>query len=56
MIGRGAGRQRKIDDIRSLLRNNADTLDMSRVRHYFSIFDRESLLDELLSQPGAQAR
>ena len=49
-------RGRDIDDIRGLLRNNAGTLDMSRIRHYFSIFDRESLLDELLSQPGAQAR
>lgn len=42
-------RARDLDDIRHLLRNNAGALDMARVRHYFAIFDREPLLDELLA-------
>ena len=41
-------RGRDLDDIRSLLRNNAGALDMARVRRYFAIFEREALLDELV--------
>jgi hypothetical protein len=40
-------RLQDLEDIRNLLRVNADRLDMSEVRRYFAIFDRESLLDEL---------
>ncbi len=40
-------RLQDLEDIRNLLRVNADQLDMSEVRRYFAIFDRESLLDEL---------
>ena len=43
------GRARDLDDIRALLRNNAATLDMDRVRRYFAMFQRESLLDEILA-------
>jgi|SRR5690606_18756171 len=43
-------RARDLDDIRTLLRNNADTLDMERVRHYFAIFERGALLDEILGK------
>lgn len=43
-------RVRDLEDIRALLRANRDTLDMSEVREYFRLFDRESLLDELLRE------
>jgi hypothetical protein len=43
-----ARRVRDLDDIRALLRANADTLDLAEVRRYFALFERESLLDELL--------
>lgn len=43
------GRARDLDDIRALLRNNAASLDMDRVRRYFAIFERENLLDEILA-------
>ena len=36
------------EDIRMLLKNNLSTLDMSEVREYFRLFNREDLLDELL--------
>ncbi len=36
------------EDIRLLLKNNSATLDMSEVRGYFRLFNRETLLDELL--------
>lgn len=41
-------RTQDLEDIRALLRANRDSLDMERVREYFRIFDRETLLDELL--------
>lgn len=41
-------RLRDIDDIRALLRNNADRLDMPRVRRYFALFGREEWLNEML--------
>lgn len=40
-------RLQDLEDIRNLLRVNADRLDMSEVRRYFALFDRESLLDEI---------
>lgn len=42
-------RLRDLDDIRALLRANRSMLDMSAVRRYFQLFDREGLLDELLA-------
>lgn len=42
-------RLRDLDDIRALIRNNRDSLDMAQVRRYFLLFERESLLDDLLS-------
>jgi predicted nucleotidyltransferase len=43
-------RTQDLEDIRALLRNNRATLDMEQVRGYFRLFERESLLDELLRQ------
>lgn len=40
-------RSRDLDDIRALLHSNAGSLDMSEVRRYFALFDRESLLDDI---------
>lgn len=42
-------RLRDLDDIRAPLRANRATLDMPSVRRYFRIFERETLLDELLA-------
>ena len=47
-------RSRDLDDIRALLRNNAGRLDMTRVRQYFAIFERESMLDEIIRDIEAQ--
>jgi hypothetical protein len=44
------GRGQDLEDIRALLRANGGELDMSEVREYFRIFERESLLDEILDQ------
>jgi len=41
-------RGRDLDDMKELLYANRDALNMQRVRDYFSLFDREDLLDELL--------
>ena len=43
-------RTRDLEDIRALLRANKRTLDMDEVRGYFRLFDRESLLDELIRE------
>jgi Uncharacterised nucleotidyltransferase len=43
-------RTRDLDDIRQLLRNNRDALNMDEVRNYFSLFGRESFLDEVLAE------
>lgn len=40
-------RAQDLEDIRGLLRVNAETLDMVEVRRYFALFDREALLDDL---------
>jgi hypothetical protein len=45
-----ARRTQDLEDIRSLLRANRTTLDIAEVREYFRLFDRESLLDELLHE------
>ena len=42
-------RTQDLEDIRSLLRANRETLDMQEVRVYFRLFDREPMLDELLN-------
>ena len=42
-------RTQDLEDIRALLRANRATLNMNEVREYFRLFDRESLLDELLN-------
>ena len=41
-------RTQDLEDIRALLRVNRAALDMAEVREYFRLFERESLLDELL--------
>jgi len=43
-------RTQDLEDIRALLRANRSQLDLSEVREYFRLFDREALLDELLEQ------
>ena len=45
-------RTQDLEDIRALLRANRETLDMEEVRAYFRLFERESLLDELLCEIG----
>ena len=43
-------RTQDLEDIRALLRANRNTLNMDRVREYFQLFQRQSLLDELLRE------
>jgi hypothetical protein len=43
-------RTQDLEDIRALLRANRATLDMVELRGYFRLFDRESLLDDLLRE------
>jgi len=43
-------RTQDLEDIRALLRANRADLDMAEVREYFLLFNRESLLDELLQE------
>lgn len=43
-------RTQDLEDIRALLRGNHATLDMAEIREYFRLFERESLLDELLRE------
>jgi hypothetical protein len=43
-------RTQDLADIRALLRANPQTLNLSEVREYFRLFERESLLDELLNE------
>lgn len=43
-------RTQDLEDIRALLRANPQTLNRDEVRRYFGLFDRESLLDELLAE------
>jgi hypothetical protein len=41
-------RTQDLEDIRALLRANRQTVDLTQVREYFQLFEREGLLDELL--------
>ena len=43
-------RQRDLEDIRALLRTHRGALNMVEVRGYFTLFDREALLDELIAE------
>ncbi|MCL4781276.1 MAG: nucleotidyl transferase AbiEii/AbiGii toxin family protein [Gammaproteobacteria bacterium] len=43
-------RSRDLEDIRALLEANRGTVDLSLVRRYFQLFDKEELLDELLAE------
>jgi len=43
-------RTQDLEDIRALLRANRETLNLSEVREYFRLFDRERLLDDLLHE------
>jgi hypothetical protein len=45
-------RTQDLEDIRALLRANRAMLDMEQVRGYFRLFERESLLDDLLREIG----
>ena len=43
-------RTQDLEDIRSLVRANRATLNVAEVREYFRLFNRESLLEELLRE------
>jgi hypothetical protein len=43
-------RTQDLEDIRALLRANRGALDRAELREYFCLFDRESLLDDLLNE------
>jgi hypothetical protein len=43
-------RTQDLEDIRALLRANRQGLDHAELRQYFRLFERESLLDELLNE------
>jgi hypothetical protein len=43
-------RTQDLEDIRALIRANRGTLNMTEVREYFRLFDREPLLGEILSE------
>ncbi len=43
-------RTQDLEDIRALLRANRGKLDLAELREYFHLFDRASLLDELLRE------
>ncbi len=45
-----ARRTQDLEDIRALLRANRPRLDLVEVREYFRLFNRDSLLDELLRE------
>ncbi len=47
-IANDSRRTQDLEDIRALLRANRSKLDVAEVREYFRLFDKESLLDELL--------
>lgn len=49
-------RTRDLDDIRSLLQAKGPALDMDEVARYFTLFDRQALLDELIADPARPAR
>ena len=41
-------RTQDLEDIRALLRTNRETIDLAAVREFFQLFDRATLLDEIL--------
>ena len=43
-------RTQDLEDIRALLRVNRNKLNLTEVREYFHLFNREALLDELLNE------
>lgn len=43
-------RTQDLEDIRALLRENRDSIDMSHVREYFHIFEQEALLEKLVNE------
>jgi predicted nucleotidyltransferase len=43
-------RTQDVEDIRALVRANRSTLDIEELRGYFRLFERESLLDEILRE------
>jgi hypothetical protein len=43
-------RGQDLEDIRALIRANRMTLNMQDVRHYSSLFSRETLLQEILNE------
>ena len=43
-------RTRDLDDIRALLRAQRGRLNMTEVQEYFSLFEREEMLNELLAE------
>jgi len=45
-------RTQDLEDIRALIRANRHTLNVAEVRRYFSLFDRDELLEEILSELG----
>jgi predicted nucleotidyltransferase len=45
-------RTQDLEDIRALLRARRGTLDVQELRAYFRLFERESLLDELMREIG----
>jgi hypothetical protein len=49
-------RQQDLVDIRALLGAHHKSIDLARLRGYFALFERESLLDELLSEAGREAQ
>ncbi len=42
-------RTQDLEDLRQLIRNNRSTLDMKEVQQYFQLFNRQALLQEILS-------
>jgi predicted nucleotidyltransferase len=42
-------RTQDLEDIRALLKANLDSVDMTELRCYFQLFEREALLDEILA-------
>ena len=47
-----AARTQDLEDIRALIRANRESMDEAEVRRYFQLFDRETLLDEILAGPA----
>jgi hypothetical protein len=43
-------RTQDLEDIRALLRANMGALDVVEMREYFRLFDRKTLLDDLLRE------